>query len=744
MTATFDALDDNGTVIPPDTSGAVGPNHLLVALNSQLRIQSKSGVTLTTTTLLNFFTGSGHTSFDSPRVAYDALSGRWIVIVAADPGTSMSSVVLAASQTNDPTGSWYTYDIPVTGTLYADRPFVGFSRDWIVVTSNLYANSNNIWQGCHVDVLNKAQVYSGTTPTRTRFTTTTASGHFAMQPASTYDPTLATMYLLETWSGAAGQDRIDTITGPIGAETLTFGPIVTLPQGAWADVATATNFAPQLGTASKIDTADDRVGAVVYRSGQLWGAQTVFLPAGAPTRSSVQWFSLAPGAGTVNQSGRIDDATGAKFFAFPSLAVNQYDDVLLGYSRFSASQYASADYAVHFNFDAANTMRDDTVYKAGLGPYFKDAGSGDNFWGHYSAAAVDPSDDATMWTLQEYAAASVGAVDYWGTWWGKLGPYCSTVTCTPLDQCHAAGSCNPATGVCSNPVASGASCNDGIACTYNDVCSSAAVCGGTPITCTSDACNTRACNGTSTCSDAPLSGNACTPAVQDACFASFACQAGACTGQSAVVCTASDECHDVGACDPTTGVCSSPAKADGTACSIGTCQGGVCVASTDAGSDSGMPVDAGTDAGSQSDSGTDSGTLADSGGAIDSGASADSGATADSGVVDSGGVTDSGARDSGSRPDSGGGPGLDSGVTSMDSGMEAATVDSGTTLADSGLAVDDAGEEGGSAGAGSGQSGGCGCRVTGSPTTPMSAWLGLGAIGLLGTGRLRRRVRARG
>jgi MYXO-CTERM domain-containing protein len=730
MTATFDALDDNNTFIPPDTSGAVGPNHLLVALDSQMRIQSKSGATLTTTTLATFFTGFGHTSFYSPKVAYDSLSGRWIVIAAADPNTATSSVMLAASQTNDPTGSWFIYDIRATaggGTIYADRPFLGFSKDWIVVTSNLYANSNNTWQGCHIDVLNKALVYNGTGATPTRFTTTTASGHFAMQPASTYDPTLATMYLVETWNGAAGQNRIDTITGPIGSETLTFGTIVTLPQGAWASAGTATNFAPQLGTTNKIDTADDRMGAVVYRNGQLWGAQTVFLPSGTPTRSSVQWFSLVPGAGTVNQSGRIDDATGAKFFAFPSLAVNQYNDVLLGYARFAANQYASADYAVHLNFDAANMMRDDTVYKAGLGPYFKDFGAGDNLWGHYSATAVDPSDDATMWTLQEYAAASAGGVDYWGTWWGKLGPYCSTVTCTALDQCHTAGTCNPATGVCSNPVASGASCNDGIACTYDDVCSSAGVCGGTPISCTSDACNTRACNGTSTCSDTLLTGNACTPAVPDACFASFACQAGACAGQNAVVCAAKDECHDVGTCDSTTGSCSNPAKMDGTTCSIGTCQGGVCTASVDAGSDSGMAVDAGTDAGLQNDSGIDSGTLADSGGATDSGAH------------------DSGARpDSGAQLDSGGGPGLDSGAMTTDSGMDATPVDSGTTPADSGLPVADAGEEGGSAGAVSGQSNGCGCRMAGSQTTPMSAWLGLGAIALLGGGRLRRRVRARG
>src|SRR5262249_37176705 len=77
-------------------------------------------------------------------------------------------------------------------------------------------------------------------------------------------------------------------------------------------------------------------------------------------------------------------------------------------------------------------------------------------------------------------------------------------------------------------------------------------------------------NGT-TCTD----GNACTQ--------SDTCQAGACVGANPVVCTASDECHSAGTCDTTTGVCSNPAKPNGSACHDGnactqgaTCQAGPC------------------------------------------------------------------------------------------------------------------------------------------------------------------------
>src|SRR5918911_5352595 len=41
--SSFKALEDSGTSVPPDTHGAVGPYHLMVTHNTQLRIQSKTG-----------------------------------------------------------------------------------------------------------------------------------------------------------------------------------------------------------------------------------------------------------------------------------------------------------------------------------------------------------------------------------------------------------------------------------------------------------------------------------------------------------------------------------------------------------------------------------------------------------------------------------------------------------------------------------------------------------------------------
>src|SRR5207253_2209018 len=88
------------------------------------------------------------------------------------------------------------------------------------------------------------------------------------------------------------------------------------------------------------------------------------------------------------------------------------------------------------------------------------------------------------------------------------------IACVALDQCHVAGVCAPATGLCSNPAAAnGAACNDNDRCTQSDTC-----------------------------------------------------QAGACLGLNPVVCAPLDTCHPAGTCDPATGACSNPVLADASAC----------------------------------------------------------------------------------------------------------------------------------------------------------------------------------
>jgi len=145
------------------------------------------------------------------------------------------------------------------------------------------------------------------------------------------------------------------------------------------------------------------------------------------------------------------------------------------------------------------------------------------------------------------------------------------MVCTAQDQCHDAGVCNPATGVCSNPAkANGASCNDGNACTTADTCQAGSCAGGAAVVCPApDQCHVGICDPSSgVCSVSPKADGA-TCNDGNACTRTDSCSTGACVGANAVVCTATDECHEAGTCDPATGTCSNPAKADGAPCDDG-------------------------------------------------------------------------------------------------------------------------------------------------------------------------------
>jgi len=117
-----------------------------------------------------------------------------------------------------------------------------------------------------------------------------------------------------------------------------------------------------------------------------------------------------------------------------------------------------------------------------------------------------------------------------------------------------ANGCEQPLNTVSNCLGCGVSCDDANPCTA-DSCDAATGCKHTPVA-----------NGT-TCSD----GNACTQADT--------CQAGACTAGSPVTCSATDQCHAAGVCEPATGACSNPPQPAGSTCSgSNVCDGsGSCV-----------------------------------------------------------------------------------------------------------------------------------------------------------------------
>jgi hypothetical protein len=430
----FQGLDDDNSRIPPDPQGAVGPNHVMTMLNTQVRIQDRTGSTLDTKSLFNWWTNAGSVSgvFD-PRIAYDPYANRWIATVCANANSTNSALLVAVSQTSDPTGTnWYFRKIAAdgTGTYWADFPNVGFNKKWIVVSLNMPRMNTNRANHTRFVVFDKTNFYAnGTTHTTI---TNAASLMSTIVPAQTYDNTTEDLYCLQSWStlldgvgiAKATRMRLSKIIGsPSSPAYSTSASLAQFPP--WAHTPPGENdFAPQAGTANKIQVNDARIQKVVYRNGFIWGVNTVFFPYYALTSCGIQWVQLYP-TGAIRQRGLIQGS--GEFYGFPSIAVNRFDDVLIGYSSFQADVYARGSFSFRATSDKINSMRLETVLKAGEGPYVKRSTGTKNRWGDYSATVVDPVNDTDFWTLQEYAATPVSPGTNnnngrWGVWWGKITP----------------------------------------------------------------------------------------------------------------------------------------------------------------------------------------------------------------------------------------------------------------------------------------------------------------------------------
>lgn len=456
----FEAISEFGFVTtPPDTMGAAGPDHVMTLLNAGARIQTKAGVDLGRVSLATFFspTTESQDVFD-PRLVYDSLAGRWIATADAERRSPDSEVLFAISETSDPTGRWffYAFDADPAGTVWADFPGFGVNSTWIAITNNMFLVPDGLNQGAKMWVIDKVTALAGGPITVNvfplGFDTIGTSRGIAPQPAVTFDAGEPNLYIMDN-------PNLNLMGVPILRMSQLTG---TGPAPAWSPVGIGAFLVPiaydaapfqtigaeQLGVPStcdggandgqpcvyiadcpgggcrRITTADARLlSLIVFRNGHLWYAQHGGLPSGVPDRLVVFWNQLDPlrlasGSSPVVQFGALDGGPGVYHF-FPSIAVNKNDDVCIGFSRSDASSFIDAVETTRLGSDPPGTTRPIGVVKAGEDSYEVVLSSG-NRWGDYSATVIDPTDDLSFWTIQQFAAENAGGGpegSRWGTWW---------------------------------------------------------------------------------------------------------------------------------------------------------------------------------------------------------------------------------------------------------------------------------------------------------------------------------------
>ena len=409
--------------IPPDTMGTAGQNHLMVVLNSHVRIQNKSGGVIGTVTLNDFWAsvngGGGATAgtFD-PKIVYDHDDDRFI-FVAIDDRDANNGYLLGVSASDDPTGTWYLWkiDADASNTDWADFPSPGFNSKWIALSANMFTISGNSFTETKMWIVDKDRAYTNDLNIIDVFDNSDFSGGFTIAPCKTFgsEPNL---YTIDSgwYSGSDDLVRNGRIAGTVNSPVWSTLGYVDVPDS------DTPGDAPQLGGSALIDNGDSRIGSPpVFRHGNIYFNYTGQFY--SPTRHIIVWGEYNASSGAAVNMGIVQEATTPMYYAYPSIAVNSHTSIVMGFSGFSTGIYASAYYTGREFTNAANVMQGVKLLKAGEDYYFKDFGSGRNRWGDYSATCVDPANDIKFWTIQEYAMPDVGSGandDRWGTWWGEI------------------------------------------------------------------------------------------------------------------------------------------------------------------------------------------------------------------------------------------------------------------------------------------------------------------------------------
>lgn len=408
---------------PPDTNGAVSREFVMTPTNDDVLVQDKFlGAHVSSASLSAFWSdvcATPNCRPCDPVVVFDPYTNRWFFISRADGGLDL---LIAASMNSDPSVFSHWWKNKITPDVFGllDQPKIGFNRKWVVVQEDVLDILTEIPRFSVIFVFDKIPLMAGTPLILGQNYTViqsseTNQGAF-MSPARTYDASLPDLFLLQSSKNNASQVinslTYYTISGESAASaTLSGGTPVVLENNSWVRQGPP---APQLGISDTIRDDDDRIHSCIYRNGCLWTAHTVFLPVPTPAFSTVQWWQIIPAPSAtpaaspaIVQHGVIAGSSGdGNFRAFPSLAVNANENVLIGYAFFSSYLYPSGAYSFRLGTDPPNALQTGERYcGVGQGPYrpVADNPPAPYRWGDFSAAVVDPTDDRSMWTVQEFS-----------------------------------------------------------------------------------------------------------------------------------------------------------------------------------------------------------------------------------------------------------------------------------------------------------------------------------------------------
>ena len=399
--------------IPPDTMGAVGPNHVVELINTSFAVYNKVGTLQSRVSLNNFwdtaFSNAGNPGFVpnatfDPRILYEANTNRWYAAAVDTRSSPNSRLLIGVTTGSDPSAAnWRAFEVDADtpGTRWADFPTMGINGDALYISNNMFDNPGGIAESSTVTMvgvplssltagvpgISGFRIEQNIDPNRTGF---------SVQPVFDMDAGTGTHVAVSSFNGSFNKRTTIPSNWITGGSNI--GPQV-FPADFAAQSVTAPGTADQPGASVNIHTGDRRFsGNVILQNGSLWGVQTV----DNGGLAALRWYEFTDVAGqfTIKQTGLISDSSLDLYY--PSIAVNDDGLVVIGFSGSDATTPVSTYVAVGETLASITSFDPILLTHLGTGEYQRLDTSNRNRWGDYSSTVLDPSDPDSFWTFQEY------------------------------------------------------------------------------------------------------------------------------------------------------------------------------------------------------------------------------------------------------------------------------------------------------------------------------------------------------
>jgi len=423
-------VDPAARVAPPDTTGAVGPNHYVQWVNLRYAIYTLTRDASNNITAFNLVPGfpkqgnvvwsgfGGRCQSDNdgdPIVQYDQLADRWILTQFAVSATPYTQCV-AVSTGPDPTGTYFRYSYSYSRN-FNDYPKMGVWPDAYYITYNMFRNGAS-FVGNQVCAFERAQMLLGGAARQA--CAMTSNANHSLEPAdlegTTLPPAGSPNFLMSITSTAVNFWRFAVNWGT-GTGTLT-GPTAVAGVAAFSRACGGGTCIPQPGTTNQLDSLADRLMyRLSYRNLGTREALVINHSVTSGTGVGVRWSeltnavgqTLASAAPVLRQQGTFAPTNDFRWMG--SAAMDKTGGIAIGYNISNSTTIVpSIRYAYRGPADPLGTLGNETTILAGSGIQTATL----TRWGDYSTIAIDPVDNCTFIFTSQYQPAN-GNFN-WNTW----------------------------------------------------------------------------------------------------------------------------------------------------------------------------------------------------------------------------------------------------------------------------------------------------------------------------------------